>query len=376
MEVDGILLLTLRQVGCDLPEDASTLDGLQSKTLVNVVGTCLRIITGQQDIPIVFSEGTSGKFRVANTIAGALEAIGCPYEVQFNQLMYPNDKESRNIISWLVSRLPRQEEKGNLSKANQSLLEKLHNNVSALKSGAFHPVPRESVVPSIQPQVPGSRSFSSRPLRTPVPGKAPSRFETTFLSLVSSQVVPSEKLSSLLEQHSQRVAAEADAKRESAGLPVEAKRERTTRLIAGAFKKRSGNLRSDANRRMEEILELFSGDTKMGSSRFQRETSFAQEEGDTTRQIAQDLVKANEEEEEARRAKELADAEREIADLEMQISATEQDIRKYRALGTKAEEDLALLQEQTPELEEEHSVKRRVHDLLEDFEGGNANFCN
>ena len=110
---------------------------------------------------------------------------------------------------------------------------------------------------------------------------------------------------------------------------MQAKRERTTRLIAGAFKKRSGNLRSDANRRMEEILELFSGggyctipfptpslffvdilkllcfplselvpDTKMGSSRFQRETSFAQEEGDTTRQIAQDLVKANEEEEE------------------------------------------------------------------------------
>lgn len=83
----------------------------------------------------------------------------------------------------------------------------------------------------------------------------------------------------------------------------------------------------------------------------------------------------------------------------MQISATEQDIRKYRALGTKvsfvfvceegieivvgldserthlqAEEDLALLQEQTPELEEEHSVKRRVHDLLEDFEGNSTRY--
>ena len=68
----------------DLPEDASTLDGLQSKTLVNVVGTCLRIITGQQDIPIVFSEGTSGKFRVANTIAGALEVSPPPTPFSFS----------------------------------------------------------------------------------------------------------------------------------------------------------------------------------------------------------------------------------------------------------------------------------------------------
>lgn len=79
-----------------------------SETLVR----CLRLIQPEdesiRELPEKLPGNVAARHRVATSVAKALKGAGFSQgEVGYNQLLYPNEKDVRRLLSWAVQRLPR-----------------------------------------------------------------------------------------------------------------------------------------------------------------------------------------------------------------------------------------------------------------------------
>jgi len=111
-EIDGILLITMRHAGCDIPE-SMTLATLEPDVLVRTTSHCLAL--AGNDFPR-YSKATlpaasqqSSRFRVCNVLSEAVKKLGYKNEIGFHQFLYPNAKDSRALLSFLMEHLPRNE---------------------------------------------------------------------------------------------------------------------------------------------------------------------------------------------------------------------------------------------------------------------------
>ncbi len=73
---------------------------------------CL-ILPGDEDVaalPEKLPTNVAARHRAAGAAAKAIKAAGWVGDVGYNQLMYPNEKDVRKLLSWAVAKLPRAEE--------------------------------------------------------------------------------------------------------------------------------------------------------------------------------------------------------------------------------------------------------------------------
>jgi hypothetical protein len=111
-EIDGILLITMRHAGCDIPE-SMTLATLEPDVLVRTTSHCLAL--AGNDFPrytkaqLPAASQQSSRFRVCNVLSEAVKKLGYKNEIGFHQFLYPNAKDSRALLSFLMEHLPRNE---------------------------------------------------------------------------------------------------------------------------------------------------------------------------------------------------------------------------------------------------------------------------
>jgi hypothetical protein len=94
-----------------VPSAVSNAAGFTPEILCGTLVKALRLISPEEEALFELSETLPGnvaaRHRVATALARCIKAAGLPGEVGYNQLLYPNEKDVRKLLSWAVGRLPR-----------------------------------------------------------------------------------------------------------------------------------------------------------------------------------------------------------------------------------------------------------------------------
>eukprot|EP00040_Diaphanoeca_grandis_P005748 m.34310 g.34310 ORF g.34310 m.34310 type:complete len:628 (-) comp16961_c0_seq1:92-1975(-) len=107
-EVDKIIISQLRQIGTEIPDDINGLEELSTELLVAGCATCINTINNDDKLSTNLPKSMAVRFRVGTELANAVKALGFMSEIGYNTFLYSNVKDSRQILMWLVERLPKE----------------------------------------------------------------------------------------------------------------------------------------------------------------------------------------------------------------------------------------------------------------------------
>ncbi|ODM96473.1 Coiled-coil domain-containing protein 22 [Orchesella cincta] len=125
-EVDGILIYTLKQIGCDV---GSKISELSSQQLIQCVLSCLKLIRpDDSELPTYDSKmPMSVRFKVAQQIAQLLTDLGYTEEIECQSLLYPTESDARKVLIFAVEKLPRESEVANQIETLQRIAQETKN---------------------------------------------------------------------------------------------------------------------------------------------------------------------------------------------------------------------------------------------------------
>ncbi|UIZ28782.1 hypothetical protein KXD40_007318 [Peronospora effusa] len=156
--------------------------------------------------------GVAAKHRVGSKLANILKQLGYAGDCGYNHFLYPSEKETRNILSWLVGKLPKSEMEENEDEDRKNdVINKIGDEVDAIGwqdsvlasenlGSIFSSWKREKTLHVLPNQkVKGLKGFQRLPLQTS-PLELPwSRTENATHELFEEFPSGSVKLTSLLE---------------------------------------------------------------------------------------------------------------------------------------------------------------------------------
>lgn len=108
---DEIMIVTLRQIGCIIPEEMTTLQQFTPEVFMPVCCTVLNTIDSTLDLPSFVPSTGPEKFKHGSNITKALKKVGYREECGYHLFLYPNEADTKKIISFLVERLPRTDQR-------------------------------------------------------------------------------------------------------------------------------------------------------------------------------------------------------------------------------------------------------------------------
>ena len=79
--------------------------------IVESVAKGLRIIDPSREYSTRLPKEMSARYRICSTLAAACQQYGYRGELGFQQFLYPNETETRKLLTWLVEALPKAEKK-------------------------------------------------------------------------------------------------------------------------------------------------------------------------------------------------------------------------------------------------------------------------
>ncbi|EEY56005.1 uncharacterized protein PITG_08754 [Phytophthora infestans T30-4] len=219
-EADAFISAALQQSGW-LEADASwSVADLSSDALIVLV---LKFLARLQDADngVNFSlscteakapVGVAARHRVGSQLANILKELGYAGDCGYNHFLYPSEKETRNILSWLVGKLPRSKHEENEDEVSKSeVLASMGANSSIAEAAAsvlasdrlaniFSSWKREKTLHMLPNQnVQGLRGFQRLPLQTSpleLPWSRPGKSTHNLFEKFSSDSI---KATSLLE---------------------------------------------------------------------------------------------------------------------------------------------------------------------------------
>eukprot|EP00117_Sycon_ciliatum_P009188 scpid37750/ scgid11585/ Coiled-coil domain-containing protein 22 homolog len=106
-EVDNIIIVTLRQVGCTIDDSLKTLATFSSELIVEGCVRCLKVINSDVDLPLKLPESMSVRFRIGTALAQACKDVGYEGEIGYQTFLYSNVESVRRLFMFLIERLPR-----------------------------------------------------------------------------------------------------------------------------------------------------------------------------------------------------------------------------------------------------------------------------
>eukprot|EP00053_Salpingoeca_punica_P005549 m.55165 g.55165 ORF g.55165 m.55165 type:complete len:631 (+) comp13292_c0_seq1:57-1949(+) len=391
-EVDGIILLNLRQIGTAIDDEVRSLKQLTTEALVEGCSRCINTINGNEELPIKLPPVMSARFRIATGLAAACKALGYPTEIGYNTFLYASETESRSLLMWLVERLPKEELTGSDEALGQSAA--LNRTIGIevtkrLKTLWTPPFCKKANVawrgnPATW-HLEGTRGVSgfdatrlvfprSSTPDAPVKKEEAKYFATNLPVATHQPPVVRDVPASLISANTSAFAAEAEWEAEwnskgvMSGLSVEEYRARKRKALRQKIsdKLRNAVLRSEAdskkNSNMMEFLNAFS-DALSGAA----STSFAhkQELQFTEDSTAKDVPKAATEEElAAQRESQLKELEARLQSLDEQVNSMENAMREFLANTSKLQSQSAELQESNAEAKATCQVRAKVIDML------------
>lgn len=386
-EVDKIILVSLAHIGCEIPQDVTSLKEFNADMIVEGVARGLKAIDSKLEFATKLPPEMSSKYRHCSALAKACQELGYRGELGYHQFLYPNENESRRLLMWLVEMLPKievgkeQEVMGSLALLERSIASEVTERLrqgwlppEKLNKGLYSsgetwnyrsPIDFRSFycVPVYMPQGTGN-------VMVQIP-KELQRYHDSFLKFATYQ--PSTKkdvAASLLQLNSLNVVANQEWEAEwnknglQSGLSADEYKKRKRAKLQSRFNEQLKAASQRAARAdiesLEQIIEAYSDKTIDIGSRFSRQAKFATEE---------EVKVETEEELQRRRQEELQQLRDRLQELTVSLSQMETDMTSYQTNIKQLENQLRTEQTRTQELERIYKLKKPAFDLLDDPEG-------
>ena len=386
-EVDAILFPILRESGCPLPPDLTSVKQLDSDLFYTSAVTILRLINSTSPPPsspltkhpLAMPTGKAARFRITSALCQEIKGKGYPSELGYESFLYPNEGEMRRLLRFLVEKLPKPEAV-EAEDSTPSAAGDVHSRIhSALLSFA-----KESAVSAI-PYHPYHTVQLELPALSPAAALAYTRTHQPLLPL--QPIRPAAFIPSLLELNllSLLLAAEKEKQWNDPSAPsAEQRRLNIASTLRASFSSalaQSGLEGAGAVSRKALSLYSVVGGGAMGTrtTAFSRRVQFEQEAGQaqaqvvsevgtvtTVNEVGQSAEEREAEEEERRRTREqqLNDLNVHLTGLTSQLSDFDSRIASFTSSSRQLEAELTALASSTVALEDAYKVKKKTLDLL------------
>lgn len=108
-DVDEIIVPILVSIGCELKGNTHVAEW-DADTFYHAVATCMRAIDSQGTFNMKLPKGKAARFRMTSLIAGEIKNLGYSQPVGYEAFLYPNEKDMRGLLMWLVDKVPKVDE--------------------------------------------------------------------------------------------------------------------------------------------------------------------------------------------------------------------------------------------------------------------------
>eukprot|EP00735_Rhodelphis_limneticus_P014378 TRINITY_DN8398_c0_g1::TRINITY_DN8398_c0_g1_i1::g.29064::m.29064 TRINITY_DN8398_c0_g1::TRINITY_DN8398_c0_g1_i1::g.29064 ORF type:complete len:675 (-),score=184.87,sp/A7RNG8/CCD22_NEMVE/32.40/4e-101,DUF812/PF05667.6/2.3e-126,ATG16/PF08614.6/2e+03,ATG16/PF08614.6/0.0042,ATG16/PF08614.6/3,ATG16/PF08614.6/3.1,ATG16/PF08614.6/3e+03,Tropomyosin_1/PF12718.2/3.4e+03,Tropomyosin_1/PF12718.2/7.6,Tropomyosin_1/PF12718.2/0.0076,SNARE/PF05739.14/2,SNARE/PF05739.14/37,SNARE/PF05739.14/6.1e+02,SNARE/PF05739.14 len=427
-EVDEIIVFSLRQIGCPIPEEVRSVAAFDPELLFECVGRCLRIIKEHNGFPLRLPGAQGARFRVCTLFADTIRELGYRDQVGFQQLLYPNEKESRKLLLYLVEALPKEDSAGVEEPLDPSsaLIRRLNESLMNWTRAPWCPIPRASsrhrFATSVIEVPPASKKGVSEAMWSYFENELPPvvyqpKNRVTVASSVLEHVSLGVAESRYREDQLTNSASVAQLSKEERAKKIEAVKQRLQSKFAEAGL-REGSAGHDASAfgaTGAGALGHDAGDaaTEQGGSVFKRQALFTQEEevakvvtgqsvagsepetvalsgpageggaeGSAAEKPAEPQETPEEKlkrhrEEVARRRTEAAQARRDqlealsskVANLRRKAEQAEVEIASQTVEIKQVDEEIVALEAKATEVDQQFTVRKKVISMLTDVEG-------
>jgi len=389
-EVDKIILTQLRQIGTDIDESITGLEELSTEALVAGCATCINTINKDDKLSTKLPKSMGVRFRVGTELANAVKELGYRAEIGYNTFLYSNVKDSRQILMWLVERLPKEaasissevlDEKAMLGRAvAQSLSRRAETHWTpsgCKKDGVAWGAGSAWFIEGTCSVVDFAASATLVPkAKAAGMSEDTKKYYKTHLELVTDQPSVSRNVvASIVENVAATVAATNAWEKEwnsegiKSGLSekayLAAKGKRVHTSVVNQL--RAAQMRSDAEGKrdadMLQFLDDFADvDTGKGSKFANQEKILFSKEAEVPDANAPKA--ATEEEVKAKREEEITELETKVTEVANTLKGLVDNIDEFSQSNQDLENELEQLDETNAEREEQYKVRKEVMDLL------------
>ena len=110
-DVDDIIVPILRQIGCKFKNDDISIANFSAEDIYHSVAVSLRAIDKDKKFNTKLPSSKAARFRLTTMISSELSNMGyTATKIGYDFFLYPNEKDMRILLMWLVNKLPKQEE--------------------------------------------------------------------------------------------------------------------------------------------------------------------------------------------------------------------------------------------------------------------------
>lgn len=309
-EADQITILTLRQIGCDLPDVCSNFGSFGTSELFKTVSHVLSLI-GEADMPsydrATLPREMSSKFKACTVLAEAVVRRGYREECGFHQFLYPSPNVTRELVAFVLSKLPQAETAGGaepVSGAGSAVQRSVVASLRLASKRTHRPPPcRNRSLVAVETARMGGEEGGMPRCRGPH-GLAPSLFESAAVSAESRR------------DH------EEEAGR---GEEASVRREAFSGAVRGAFQREGVRAGAGGGKKetLVQVMAEWTGKGGGGKSRFGRAAEFGTDRGDAdglaSELTREERMRVAEEEMRTRQAAEQAEREAALAAINEQV---------------------------------------------------------
>lgn len=391
-QVDGTIIPILNQIGCSFDGDKANISNWGPDEFYAASSTCIRSINSDVQLPPTLPTSKAGRFRSTSTLASSIEGLGWTEELGYQAFLYPNEKDIRKLLMWLVDKVPKidnAEEAEEMIGAGATQQRAINQALHHWAAQVWSPLDAVRVDSTVITMV------TTVPLHVPQPdnASAESMHYWKVLQPVFCRQPPRVSHRSLapsvFEYDTNEIAMAQEREKEWDSQSVKQKQKKAealTAMIADSFRMRKRGAKDTSGLSLSELaasmLDSYGfagGDSMFGSTAFTRRADFSQEIGDkkvemvTESGVAVTVTPMGETEEEKEEKENALRRERE-EELRMLAETLKSLVEKRKAMETQAEAnqnairqieaELSEKQTKTEEMEKAYKVKKQTLDLL------------
>ncbi|EDQ91553.1 uncharacterized protein MONBRDRAFT_31538 [Monosiga brevicollis MX1] len=384
-EVDRIILLNLKHLGTEIPETVQTVSDLGTDVFVEGCARCLNVINQSDEMPLKLPSTMAARFQVGTTLAKACQALGYTSSIGYNTFLYGNENDCRNILMWLIERLPQDVSDATQASAGTTGLARFRAAVAADVRRRIelpflpHAIYRDGAIALDAKTTLQMNPRAQRPFRTNTLEIADSNgsqervaYETEHMPLVTAQPMRSaNRLTSLLAKHAALQARRAVWQEEWSTLGMTSgkteqqyRHDKQDSILKNMRQQLQKGIAADmtAHRQRQDIRTFLDGfaNVQLGKKslfRKREELQFQSEASDAPKAATQEEL-------EQQRQAELEELETRLSDLMATMQSLQGELSTFDKDAVKMDSKLAELKALAEELAANNAVRKRVLDLL------------
>ncbi|KAK5580537.1 hypothetical protein RB653_000557 [Dictyostelium firmibasis] len=396
-EADGIILITLKDLGCEIENE--TIKDFDSEMVYKCILAYLRVINEQKVINLTntLPKNMSARVNACSLIANIIKDSGFRSELSYHNLLYPNVNDIRKIFIFLGQLLPKKEvESGGVN------IQKLEDQICQYLQGCV----KESWIPYFCPfskRIPGN--YSTATLFTTTGGnlRIPSRgrqlkvtpgleqYYNNYLEPLTLQTNRFEDIAPSVFEYNLSIYAEAQErdnewnnKGASSGMnPIDYRKSKQKQVLS----KMNDSIRQSIidgggsiNNQIGadsflDVIGEFRGNSLDVGGQFNRKKAFTNElsnnnnDGILSTGTKVETEIETEEQRQLKRQTEIDALQSQIDEISDSIQTYNKEMMDFLSLMRQSESENLEQDQQREGLEKQYKIKKKTFSLLDDAEG-------